>query len=703
MQYSISTVKKFFSNSNIEQVIIPEIQRDYVWGHREIDFFVNTIIDDFKEYSEAAERLNGTFRPKSRKESQDQSEFILYKLDQDYSSNIGFIYAYEDDKYDRKLFLIDGQQRFMTLYLLLLSLAARTDGRVFFQRYFKDEILKVDYKVREATHEFLKKFIPYILDGGSLDKLLFKSWFFDEYARDTTISSIISNYKLIDDLMETVPPLKFREYVEDHVKFWFFNTNISYQGEELYIYLNSRGETVEKNENIKALLLEPLSSAKDKESWGKKWEEWQDLFWRFKEDHKSDKDDGFNSFLTSLQIIEAINKNPDEYNSTDKVRDLEQSLEESRLFDLNLNDIDCYIQALKLLVIDLPLEFDKIINHYKSFGTVTELDKMLQIKKWMNGDPDTKNKINLFPILMFIKEKFVNADATLSKNIDWVCIYRWIRFFYNVLRFDTVPKTPYISYRNTLLLMSDFLSKGKTDIAEIITIEDDDEFSVSVSILTDEEKFKFMLYANPPKNVKRETLEILFWEIEDHKLNQGRIKFILKCCDIENFKKYPKKIDLGLIKTVFLRFDEFFNLNTDLRIRGTLTYGQKILKVGSSSTFDGSRYSFGKGTIELRELIWKDDLKDTVYSDLIKDLSSLPIDEPVENFIDTAINNFIKSSQKRDKWYFPFVKHSDILNFCFDKIICFTDEDDEIILFPGTYASNVCISLEAFMKKHNLH
>jgi uncharacterized protein with ParB-like and HNH nuclease domain len=39
-----------------------------------------------------------------------------------YSTKIGFIYAYHDPNYPGKFFLIDGQQRITTLYLLLIAL-----------------------------------------------------------------------------------------------------------------------------------------------------------------------------------------------------------------------------------------------------------------------------------------------------------------------------------------------------------------------------------------------------------------------------------------------------------------------------------------------------------------------------------------------------------------------------------------------------
>ena len=42
--------KDFFVNRYLEQIIIPEIQRDYVWGEEQAAGLLNSINDDFNNY-----------------------------------------------------------------------------------------------------------------------------------------------------------------------------------------------------------------------------------------------------------------------------------------------------------------------------------------------------------------------------------------------------------------------------------------------------------------------------------------------------------------------------------------------------------------------------------------------------------------------------------------------------------------------------
>src|SRR5690606_3913703 len=97
----------------------------------------------------------------------------------------------------------------------------------------------------------------------------------------------------------------FYEYIEDFVEFWYFDTNISEQGEELYIYMNARGEQMQANENIKADLLSKLDTTEEKNKYGKLWEDWQDYFWVNRGDNEN-ADKGFNTFLSWCKLLKSI-------------------------------------------------------------------------------------------------------------------------------------------------------------------------------------------------------------------------------------------------------------------------------------------------------------------------------------------------------------------------------------------------------------
>jgi len=52
----------------------------------------------------------------------------------------------------------------------------------------------------------------------------------------------------------------------------------------------------------------------DKNHWGKKWEEWQDFFWKHRQDNEN-ADKGFNAFLKWIQLIEIIKNDINEFNN----------------------------------------------------------------------------------------------------------------------------------------------------------------------------------------------------------------------------------------------------------------------------------------------------------------------------------------------------------------------------------------------------
>ena len=86
-KYKLLEILEF---QNIDQFIVPEIQRDYVWEKKDVLDLLHSI----------------------------QEGFLGTKEDIPY---LGFIYAYNDRDYVYKDFIVDGQQRMTTVYLLLLA------------------------------------------------------------------------------------------------------------------------------------------------------------------------------------------------------------------------------------------------------------------------------------------------------------------------------------------------------------------------------------------------------------------------------------------------------------------------------------------------------------------------------------------------------------------------------------------------------
>ncbi len=165
-RYSILEILEF---QNLEQLIIPEIQRDYVWSELEVKDILESIKDGYNNHD------------------------IPY---------LGFLYAYNDKDYVYKYFLIDGQQRMTTLFLLIVAIYYNI-GKNFPEHIIKDWRLKLDYKVRQATHDFLYDFIKYlnVNENKSLNSedIRSQNWYHIHYDEDITISNLINNFTVINN------------------------------------------------------------------------------------------------------------------------------------------------------------------------------------------------------------------------------------------------------------------------------------------------------------------------------------------------------------------------------------------------------------------------------------------------------------------------------------------------------------------------
>lgn len=225
--------------------VVPEIQREYVWGAKKNKQVLVQFLHDLDEK--------------------------LAKGD----ANIGFLYSYKSGK---EHYLIDGQQRYTTIILLLYYLSALdgADALAALQEKLRlEETLSAfSYRVRSCTESFLHNLLAHrvIVSNEIRDQV----WFKGEYATDTTIDSMISALNAFGEVINTCPHLKVDSILE-HVYFWFFDVAQTSQGEELYITMNSRGEKLSDSEQIKPRLLKKAGDKK--EHYGKAWDNWEEFFY----------------------------------------------------------------------------------------------------------------------------------------------------------------------------------------------------------------------------------------------------------------------------------------------------------------------------------------------------------------------------------------------------------------------------------------
>jgi len=288
---------------SLNNLIVPEIQREYVWGLN--PNVVSKFLEDIIEQS----NLCSTCKHAHSKNA----------------LNVGFLYSYkppyvilENERYLDE-YLIDGQQRITTVFLLLLSRAVKENCvSDFFAITRTDDsghCRCFSYKVRDLTQQFLDDLMAYVLlnkeERGCISNILGDdkpSWFLSDYDDDPTVGAMIETLRIIDRTFERYDEFSFFDFILQAVHFWHFKTEVTSQGEALYITMNSRGEQLSQNELKKASLLP--TDFEGLKAWGAKWEDWQTIFWRNRGDN-ADADEGFNSYLSCIYSMERMLMNTD--------------------------------------------------------------------------------------------------------------------------------------------------------------------------------------------------------------------------------------------------------------------------------------------------------------------------------------------------------------------------------------------------------
>lgn len=598
--------KDLFVSRYIDQIIIPEIQRDYVWQEEQVRGLLNSLLNDFKDYQNYRIPDLGIGDDIALVEA-----FNVFHRKQTCTSNIGFIYAYCDEEMAGRYFLIDGQQRITTIFLLLLCLASRNDAlkQQFRRTYMTDDGPKLDYRVRENAQVFLNNFCNHYLITGNQKPVKEKTWFFSFYEDDATIKNISSNFNLmVGQLKETrVDEVGFYSYLEEFIEFWYFDTNVSQQGEELYIYMNARGEHVQSNENIKADLLSRLESDSSKEKYGRAWEGWQDFFWQHKRENKN-ADQGFNEFLSCISGLQNYLGSKSGFYSKKDFDSLGEIRTMQILETLTIEDVGRYVEVLKFLedkkardVISKAFDYSKWID--KCLGEIWVIINSNKTN-WhadyndQNRGLERRRMVFLWSVFYYLEQRLRSQiekqDSIIQPNRDTnkeledepriytetfvLESFRFLRMFY--LRYKNNNRSAKALKSTVDFLLSN--SIGILDYRNEPAIKDAPQREALLGMLNKEEIEKanfFNKYQNDQKLQRQ--FEELIWEIEDHKYNIDGSEVggtnITHLVDFENIKNLqdlilikekfyelfpPSEENYPLLQNILLSFGEYWDIKS---------------------------------------------------------------------------------------------------------------------------------------------
>lgn len=550
------SVEEILQNFNL---IVPEIQREYVWGANEngiFDTFIKDVNDGFEKASELspdAINLQQTLLNPALDEATKKSLIsLLDKIPKSsHSVNIGFLYSHKPGYYignDREedLYLIDGQQRFTTLFLMLFYFSIKENRKAEFLSLFKfdakKEKIAFDYRVRSLTHQFIIDLIENVNLIDELLKIREGRWFLSNYKNDVTVSSIVGTDKRkgVFEILEKRfqgEALGYFNFVKKDIKFWHFKTEDTSQGEELYITMNSRGQQLADNENIRAKLFDSGEVRKNPLEWSGKWEIWQDFFWktRNKKNPKFTADEGFNEFLRWVQLLKMYEV---EASSKSFIEVLQwDSQSKLNVEYLSLEDIEITFNALKYLLVDFRKAIeDKISPLYsREFEKVDLID--LNWVRPENGILDQINLFKLLPILLFCK-KHIRENS----KIDELNLFRLCRILFSLSQDETIGK----AIRNQIgnvLKCSDSLGLNE-DVTGLLYKPE-----ISKTILNNELKIKLELISS---SAERMQMENLFWFAEELEYNEGAIAHIIRVAttDLEGVQNFDIKKFCNLIDSL---------------------------------------------------------------------------------------------------------------------------------------------------------
>jgi hypothetical protein len=531
-------------------LIVPEIQREYVWGFNQYDI-LKTFINDLREAYQYESNIDDGVRGQIKaledllRNADDNIKPSLIKaLNEKKASslgqelNIGFLYSYKPNyelgEEGKDLYLIDGQQRFTTLILFLFYFSIKEDRKMQFLKLlrFNEKLDKsaFDYRVRNITHDFLIDLFTNVDSIKDFNKLTQKNWFLANYRQDTTVRAIVGeggNENGVFNILNTFfsdQSEPYFDFILNKVKFWHFKTDKTDQGEELYITMNSRGQQLADYENIRAKLFEGIT---DQLEWSEKWENWQDYFWKHR--GKDSADPGFNEFLRWVVILEMIHKGESlEYSDKEERKDkplrllMRNELSKLPVEYLSLQAIDRLFESVKFLYQFIDDNSNLWEENYPNLShNSTESFNIIKTE-WLSGKWLIENKrglsqIELFrflPIISYLNDRGVDGDLNAFD------LFRLIRWFYNRSKDENIGKSADQQIINGIKLINEFSSE--TDVVKFLEIKD-----LRSLLITDKERRKLTLLSQAKERVK---LEELFWLAEDYDETAGDIDHLIELC-----------------------------------------------------------------------------------------------------------------------------------------------------------------------------
>ena len=451
-----------------------------------------------------------------------------------------------------KVYLLDGQQRITTLYLLHWYLA---------QRLQKPSLLKdvaLSYRVRQYADEFTQKISD---ESTQIDftssipsqAICNCTWFFDAWKHDPTVKGMLNTLDTIHELLKDKKISEERYWQpleEGAVIFYWLDLEEHQLTDELYLKMNARGKQLSNFENFKASLVKRIAdngweentNTTEKESFSFKMDTiYTDLFWEYRGEVNVIDYEVTNFFAGMAMIGYALKENSEAQQK--RIQELFNNPLSVRVEDFEKSDFERFTSYL-----DLYSEVEKIsieTELWKYYNSDNKRGFFEEFIKDENKGTGEFYKGATYPQRVFfyaLSELFMKSEDKNNISEDFIRVIR------NIVENATIDSAQ--TFVGAIKLMKELLegflevlSKGVQDIYSYLSKTAIQSNFASYQVTQEKQKAE-RIVANP------EWKDII-WKAEEHPMFKGDIGFLL--LETEN--------DLSLFKKRYEVAKEMFDEN----------------------------------------------------------------------------------------------------------------------------------------------
>lgn len=593
-------VKAIFNAINNEEDSIP-LHLDFVYGKLEgVDNFelldrnkqsINTLLHSLKNY---ANNLHIDVNFNTIAKNSESSEIITF-------------------------IPLDGQQRLTTLFLIHWYLAKKTKN-IEAIKYLN----KFNYATRNSSKEFLQMLcalnIKFNKENLLSETIKNNELFFTFWKKDSTVNSMLV---VLDEIDEVFKEINYQTAwnnltVKNRITFDFFDLEAFEQTDELYVKMNARGKKLTHFENFKAWLIKNHQKNIAIIDWKKKIDlEWNDLFWKAKEENITKIDVNYLQFFKNTYLGDYLLSEPDILDNVDNIR-LTNNQSPVSIFEKTTvfsNNIESYLLLLTYLTINKTL-LETSINPNYIKNTLAEF--ILR---------DNKNYTWWDATFYYALTRFIIHNKGSDANFK-----DWLRVISNLI-YNTPIESPKL-YKEACNSINILISKiNNQPVTNVISSFGANDISFFNPKQKEEEIQKAKLI------VENENWKKTLIKLEYHNYFYGQIGFLLNLIEFDNLEDF--KIKTNKFELLFSEenLEDSFLLN-----RLFLSYKECFVQRGSNLMF----YTNDNGTLRNRNENWR--LVFSNHSDILKEMLEIDsfTNEALEKIIFKNINeknlpNYLKT------------------------------------------------------------